>query len=45
MIGAKELIRSVFNSDEETFEQCFDVLPEGAYEYFTEGMEWLNGAG
>lgn len=45
MIGDKELIRSAFNSDEETFKQCFDVLPEGAYEYFTEGMEWLNGAG
>lgn len=43
MIGNKELIRSAFNSDEETFKQCFNVLPEGAYEYFTEGLEWLNG--
>lgn len=45
MIGDKELIRSALNSDEETFKQCFDVFSEGAYEYFTEGMEWLNGAG
>lgn len=45
VIGDKELIKSAFNSDEETFRQCFDVLQEGAYEYFTEGMEWLNGSG
>ena len=45
MLDEKEIIRSAFNSDEETFRQCFEVLPEGAYEYYTEGMEWLNGTG
>lgn len=45
MLDEKEIIRSAFNSDEETFRQCFDILPEGAYEYYTEGLEWLNGTG
>ena len=45
MLGNKELIRSAFNSDEEAFRQCFEVLPEGAYEYYTMGMGWLNGTG
>lgn len=43
ILNEKEIIRSAFNSDEETFKQCFEVLPEGAYEYYTDGMEWLNG--
>jgi hypothetical protein len=45
LINDKELIKSAFNSDEKTFKQCFDVLPEGAYEYFTKGMDWLNSGG
>jgi len=45
MLDEKEIIRSAFNSDEEAFRQTFEVLPEGAYEYYTEGMEWLNGSG
>ena len=45
MLDEKEIVRSAFNSDEEAFKQCFEVLPEGAYEYYTEGMEWLNGTG
>lgn len=45
MLDEKEIIRSAFNSDEESFRQTFEVLPEGAYEYYTEGMEWLNGSG
>lgn len=45
VLDEKDIVRSAFNSDEETFRQCFEVLPEGAYEYYTEGMEWLNGTG
>jgi len=45
MLDEKEIIRSAFDSDEEAFRQTFEVLPEGAYEYYTEGMEWLNGTG
>ena len=45
ILDEKEIVRSAFNSDEEAFRQCFEVLPEGAYEYYTEGMEWLNGTG
>lgn len=45
VLDEKEIVRSAFNSNEETFRQCFEVLPEGAYEYYTEGMEWLNGSG
>lgn len=45
ILDEKDIIKSAFNSDEETFRQCFEVLPEGAYEYYTEGMEWLNGSG
>lgn len=45
MLDEKEIIRSSFNSDEEAFKQSFKVFPEGAYEYYTEGMEWLNGSG
>ena len=41
----EKILSSAFNSDEETFRQCFEVLPEGAYEYYTQGMEWLNGSG
>lgn len=39
MLDEKEIIRSAFDSDEEAFRQTFEVLPEGAYEYYTEGME------
>lgn len=42
MIGEKDLIQSAFNSDEQQFRSCFEVLPEGAYEYFTDGMKWLS---
>lgn len=45
ILDEKDIVKSAFNSDEETFKQCFEVLPEGAYEYYTEGMEWLNGSG
>ena len=45
ILDEKAIVRSAFDSDEEAFRQSFEVLPEGAYEYFTEGMEWLNGAG
>ncbi|MBE6153622.1 MAG: hypothetical protein E7166_05300 [Firmicutes bacterium] len=45
MLDEKEIIKSAFNSDEKEFKECFAVLPEGAYEYYTEGMEWLNGPG
>lgn len=45
ILDEKEIIKSAFNSNEETFRQCFEVLPEGAYEYYTQGMEWLNGSG
>lgn len=45
VLDEKAIVRSAFDSDEEAFRQCFGVLKEGAYEYYTEGMEWLNGSG
>lgn len=45
ILDEKEIVRSAFDSDEETFRQCFEALSEGAYEYYTQGMEWLNGSG
>lgn len=45
ILNEKDIVRSAFNSDEETFRQCFEVLPEGAFEYYSEGMKWLNGTG
>lgn len=45
VLDEKEIVRCAFNSDEGNFKKCFDVLPEGAYEYYTQGMEWLNGSG
>lgn len=45
ILDEKEIVRSAFNSDEETFRKCFEVLPGGAYEYYTKGMELLNASG
>lgn len=45
ILDEKEIVRSAFNSDEETFRKCFEVLPDGAYEYYTKGMELLNASG
>ncbi len=45
MLDSDKLIRSAFDSDEKAFKSCFSVLPKGAYEYFTEGMSWLNTPG
>ena len=40
-LDEKRIIKSAFNSDEEEFKKAFEVLPKGAYEYYTEGMNWL----
>ena len=45
ILDEKGIIQSAFNSDEKAFRQCFEVLPKGAYEYYTQGMEWLNDSG
>lgn len=45
MLDKNKLIRSAFDSDEAAFKKCFDGLPKGAYEYFTEGMNWFNTPG
>ncbi len=42
IVNEKELIRSAFYSDEKAFQACFQSLSPSAYEYFTEGMKWLN---
>lgn len=45
VIDEKHLISGAFYSDEEEFKKCFDTLPNGAYEYFSNGMQWLNHGG
>lgn len=42
MLNEKKLIHSAFYSNETEFKECFKELPEGAYEYFTDGMKLLN---
>lgn len=45
LVDEKRIVGSAFNSDEEEFRHSFDMLPDGAYEYYTEGMEWLSYTG
>ncbi len=45
MTDIKQLIKSAFLSDETMFKKCFKLLPEGAFEYFKDGMSWLSGFG
>lgn len=45
IIDEKQIVKNAFYSNEESFKECFKFLPDGAYEYFTDGMEWLNGSG
>lgn len=45
LLDKEKIIRSAFDSEEENFKKCFSALSNGAYEYFTEGMSWLNTPG
>ena len=45
IIGQDNIIYSAFYSDENTFKSCFDIFNNDAYEYFAEGISWLNHGG